>query len=562
MIAHNPKSLCREAELYYYDFLCDKSRRLIPEPIVSHIEQCLHCREQINHLEAVLSQADSLKSERRRVSSAVTTMLKFHFAYIGKPVTCNIVKPFLPTLLDQALGIHIPTPIVTHVCDCQKCSEDLDIIRCLNLSREQLCRLSQLFADKPVGSNISCTEAPNAIPLIVSMIFSETDSEILKHLCTCPICRKLVYKERQKLCDSLPEYASSPAFPCGSVSTSDFFDYVVPYGLDPTSDQYAKFRESLTSHLRICPNCLAKMQQLHDTVYGIVERPESEVITVYHIDESAKAKATSETEELYAGFPIRVDVKQRKEEVKAEQPVPAIDFAATLKQKISIKKLKPLLKTGAVAAAIILMAVVLFQSIPTAKAVTLSQIYKALEKVRNVYISRFVPDKTEPIQEKWVSHTLNIYMSKTGKQLVLWDIPNGVRKSKQVDTAVTEIVPLTAVSVADTEKKITGSLGVMPFYDISDVPEDADWSRVADKDLEAAAKGVEVYDLTWTERAYDGSTVLKKWRVFVNPQTNLPQKTEFSEKLPTDNKYVLESTNIVEYLGSRELQTILKEASF
>jgi hypothetical protein len=561
MIAHNPKSLCREAELYYYDFLCDESRRLIPEPIVNHVEQCQCCLGQISQLEAVLSQADGPESERVQVGSTVTTMLKLHFAYIGKPVTCNIVKPFLPTLLDRILGMRIPTPIVTHLCDCQQCSEDLDIIRCLNLSREQLCRLSQLFADKPVGSNISCTEAQNAIPSIVSMIFSETDSEVLKHLCTCPICRKLVYKERQKLCDGLPEYTSSPEFPCGSVSTSDFFDYVVPYGIDPANDQYAKFRKSFTSHVTNCPNCLAKMQELHKTVYRICERAESEVITVYHVDESAKAKAVSETEDLYAGFPIRVDVKQR-EEVKAEQPVPAIDFAAALKQKISVKKLKPLLKTGAVAAAIVLMAVVLFQSIPTAKAVTLSQIYKALEKVRNVYISRFVPDKTEPIQEKWVSRTLNIYMSKTGKQLVLWDIPNGVRKSKQVDTAVTETVPLTAVSVADTKKKITGSLGVMPFYDISDVPEDADWSRVADKELEAAAKGIEVYDLTWTEKAYDGSTVLKKWRVFADSETNLPRRIEWYKKSAADSEYTLNPVMAVEYLSDSEIREIIKEASF
>jgi hypothetical protein len=562
MIAHNPKSLCREAELYYYDFLYDESRRLIPESIVSHIEQCLYCREQINHLEAVLSQADGLESAQKQVGSAVTTMLKLHFAYIGKPVTCNIAKPFLPTLLDQALGIHIPTPIVTHVCDCQQCSEDLDIIRCLNLSREQLCWLSQLFADKPVGSNISCTEAQNAIPSIVSMIFSETDSEVLKHLCTCPICRKLVYKERQKLCDGLPEYTSSSEFPCESVSASDFFDYVVPYGLDPASDQYAKFRQSLTSHLRTCPTCLAKMQQLHDTVYGIVERPESEVITVYHIDESAKAKAVSETEELYAGFPIRVDVKQREEEVKAEQPVPAIDFAATLKQKVSVKKLKPLFKTAVAAAAVILIAVVLFRNIPTAKAVTLEKIYEAIEKVKNVHIASFAPDKKEPVQEIWVSRMANAYLLKTEKELVLWDTGKGVRKSKQVDTAVTETVPLTAVSVADAEKKITGSLGLMPFYDMSDVPEDADWGRVADKDLEAAAKGIEIYDLTWTERAYDGSTVFKKWRVFADSETNLPRRIEWYKKLTADSEYTLNPVMEVEYLSDSEIQEIIKEASF
>jgi len=561
MIAHGPKSLCKEAELYYYDFLCDESRRLIPEPIVKHIEQCLHCREQINHLEAVLSQADGLESQQGRVDSAITTMLKLHFAYIGKPVTCNIVKPFLPTLLGRALGIRIPTPIVTHVCDCQQCSEDLDIIRCLNLSREQLCRLSQLFADKPVGSNISCTEAQNAIPSVVPMVFSETDSEVLKHLCTCPICRKLVYKERQKLCDSLPEYVPSPGFPCESASASDFFDYVVPYGIDPANDQYAKFRESFTLHVTNCPNCLAKMQELHKTVYGICERAESDVVTIYQIDESAKAQATSETEELYAGFPIRVDV-MRHEEVKAEQLVPAIDFAATLKQKISVKKLKPLFKTAVAAAAVILIAVVLFRNIPTARAVTLERIYEAIEKVKSVHITSFIPDKKEPVQEIWVSRTLNVYMTRTEGQLVFWDISNRVRKSKHLGTGLTEATSLTGDLIVGLKDKMSSSLDLMPFYDISDVPQDAEWGRVTDKSLEDITKGAEVYDLTWIERKHVDFVVYRKWRVFANAETNLPQKVEWYKKLATTDEFTLEAIMVVEYLDDSEMQKVIKEASF
>jgi hypothetical protein len=359
----------------------------------------------------------------------------------------------------------------------------------------------------------------------------------------------------------LPEYTSSSEFPCESVSATDIFDYVVPYGFDPANDQYAKFRESLTSHLRTCPNCLAKMQELHKTVYGIVERPESEVITVYHIDESAKAKAVSETEELYAGFPIRVDVKQREEEAKAEQLVPAIDFAATLKQKVSVKKLKPLFKTAVAAAAVILIALVLFRNIPTARAVTLERIYEAIEKVKNVHIASFVPGKTRPTQERWVSRTANTYLLKTEKESVLWDIGKGVRKSKQVDTAVTETVPLTAVSIADAEEKITGSLGLMPFYDISDVPKDAEWSRVDDKSVDTT-EGTEVYDLKWIRKALDGSQVFKKWRVFADSETNLPQRIEWYKKSAADSEYTLSSAMEVEYLSDSEMQEVIKEASF
>ncbi len=562
MIAHNPKSLCREAELYYYDFLCDESRVFIPESIVNHIEQCQRCLGQIKQLETTLSQADGLESEQEQVSSAITTMLKLHFAYIGESVTCNIVKPFLPTLLDRVLGVRIPTPIVTHMRDCQQCSEDLDIIRGLKLSRKQLCRLSQLFADKPARSNVSCIEAQNAIPLVVSMVFSEINSEVLKHLCTCPTCRRLVYKERQKLYNSLPEYTPSVEFPCESVSASSFFDYVVPYGIDPANDQYVKFRESFASHVTNCPSCLYRMQQLHQTVYGIAERAESDVVTIHHIDESAKVEAASESDDIYAGFPIRVETANREDVVNARGAASIIDFGTALRRKISAEKLKPLLKTAIPAAAIILIAAVLVFNIPAAKAVTLEKIYDAIEKVRNAYVASFMPYEKEPVQELWISRTMNIYMAKTAEQCFLWDIVNGVAKIKYLDIGTAETTHLTAENIADIEKKISGPLGLMPFYNISSIPEGAGWNRVADKDLEAATKGIEIYDLTWPERAYDGSAISKKWRFFVNIKGNLPQKIEIYQMLPTNTEYILMLLMTVEYLSDSEIQGVVKEAPF
>jgi len=564
MIAHNPNSLCRQAELFYYDFLYNESHRLIPEPFVNHIEQCQHCRQQINQLKAALSQAEGFETQQRQVSSAVTAMLKLHFAYIGKPVTCNIVKPFLPTLLDQASAMSIPTPIVTHLCNCPKCSEDLDMIRCLNLNRKQLCRLSQLFAEKSAESNIACSKAQNAIPSVASMVFSETNSEVLKHLCKCPVCRGLLYKERQRICDSLPEYTKSPEFPCESVSTTDIFDYVVPYGLDPASDQYAKFRKSFTSHVVTCPNCLAKMQTLHDTVYYIVERPESEVATIYNIEESTGVGVTSESNDIYAGFPISVEVVNREDEVNAGQPASTIGFRGALKQKVSAMNLKPLVKAAIVTAAVISIAAALFFNMPAAKAVTIDQIYKALEKVKNVYISSFVPDKEEPIQEQWVSRTFKIQQIKTKKESVLWDLPNRVRRTKYLDTDLIGTKPLSDGKIAEIEKRISGYWGLMPFSNMSDRPDDAKWSRVTGDDLKGAGvtEGIRVYDLMWLEKAYDGSVTFRKWRFFVEPETNLLQKTEYYEKLPADSEYTLYLVMVVEYLSDSEMQVVIEEASF
>jgi hypothetical protein len=191
--------------------------------------------------------------------------------------------------------------------------------------------------------------------------------------------------------------------------------------------------------------------------------------------------------------------------------------------------------------------------------VTLESIYKAVEKVRNVYIASSAANQKEPIQELWVSRTLNSYMTKTGEQFTLWDLPNAVRKSKQLNTAPTETIPLTALSIADVEKKITGSLGLLPFDDLSAVSDDAEWNHLADSS-EKVREGLEVYDLMWVQKAYDGSAVFNKWRVFVDPKTNLPQRTEFYKKLPVDGDYVLKSVRLVEYLSDSDVQTVIKNA--
>lgn len=564
MIAPDFNSLCKQAELYYYDFIFNESREPIPEFIVNHIEQCKHCQEQVNQLNGVLSQTeDYVELEQGQAGRAVTIMLKLHFAYIGKPVTCEIVKPFLPSLLEPALEIRVPTPITAHLDNCQQCSEDLETIRKLNLNRKQLRRLSQLFAEKPGEDNVSCSQAQAAILAVVSMAFRETNKEVLKHLCICPNCRKVLYQYRETVRKEYPHNRTErEKFPCEAVSTTDIFDYAVPYGLDPAKNQYAKFRQSLTSHMRTCPTCLAKMQQLHDIVYGIAERAESEVVTIYHIDKSAEAKATSESDDLYAGFPIRAEVMGREEKVKTEQPARTIDFGTALKQRVSAKKLKPLLKTAVPAAAVILIGVALLLHVPAAKAVTIDRIYKAIEKVKNVYITSFVPDQAEPTQEKWVSRSLNVYITKTGKQLVLWDIANMVRKSKQLDADSVETSQLSTEMITEIQNTITGSLGLMPFYDISDIPANAKWNSVADEALQAATEGIEVYDLTWPAKAFDGSLVFKKWRFFADPKADLPQRIEIYQMLTTDTEYTLISLIVVEYLDNGEMQELIKEASF
>jgi hypothetical protein len=550
MISHNPDINCPNARLYYYDFLSKETRGGIPEGTLQHIKQCRNCQTEIDNLKDLFVQADErFESEQSHQDSAISTLLRLHFEYIGEPVKCDTVKPFLASLADPVLQIRIPTPITTHLDKCKACRDDLQILLDLHLPHKNLCRLGQLLADKPVEDEFSCSQAQAAIPAVVSMTFHETNAEILKHLCICSNCRKQLYLHRESVLNELLHDGElQNRFPCESVSATDIYDYCLPYGIDPADDQYVEFGESLTSHLRRCPKCLAKMQQLHRTISNIAERTESDVITIYNIDES----------EPYTDFTISSGMAGTEDNLHIEQPK-TINLTARLKQKTPALNMKTLLKAGLAAAAVIVIGLALLLNSPTAKAVTLDQVYRAVEKVKNVYIAKFAPDKAEPTQEMWVSRSLNIYMiSKTSEGLVLLDIDKKQRRTKQPGRASMEVT-LSGGDCAEIEKRITSYLDLLPFANISDVPKDTNWSRVSNDSLRVTEESREVYELTWTDKTYGGVPIFRKSLYFVDPETGLPNKIELYVHSSTAGEYTLQSEMVVKRLSDDEILTAVKE---
>jgi hypothetical protein len=431
----------------------------------------------------------------------------------------------------------------------------------MSLSRKQLGRLSRLFAENPLEDAVKCSEVHLSRMAAGLLALHKATAESLKHVCVCPDCRKALYQHRQSVREDFLRCGKvQENFPCEQVLAADIFDYCVPYGIDPAADQYAEFRGSLASHVSICPTCLGKMQELHNAVYEIVERPDSEVITTCHIDELAGA-AQPDPDDLYAGFPIRAETANSKSQAKPRQPALSLGAAIALKKKVFAVNVKPLAKIAALAAGILIVAALLLNT-STAKAVTIERICKAIGKVKNVHIMTFAPDKTEPTQERWVSRRLNVYMSKTAEEIVLWDIPNAMRKIRHLTGNSVAPTPLSVEMIAQAKEMITGSLGLVPFTDLSVVPEDADWSHVTGGSLEVAGGGTETYELTWLKESYGRPTEFWKWRVFVDPKTDLPQRTESYRKSAHDVEYTLVSVKVIAYLGDDEIQAVIKGASF
>jgi hypothetical protein len=452
--------MCEEARPYYYDFLSEDSCGIIPQPVRSHIEQCPHCQKQINQIKVVFSQKDYIKSQQGQNSSAVTTMLQLHFAYIGEHVTCETVRPFLPGMLDPSIEIRVPTPITAHLDNCPQCAEDLKAIQKLNLNSTQLYGLSQFFMK---GPSKDTTE------------FSEMDA----------------------------------------------------------------------------------------SVTAMAERADSEVVTIYSIDQSADARKAGKPDDLYFGFPISVEVITQKADV--EEPVSNINFTAALKEKVLAMNMRPFLKIGVAAAAIIGFAL-LFNN-PSAQAVSLEKIYKAIKFVNNVHILKSEPGETKLLtkitQEKWLSRTLDISLMKNEKGFVLWDVSNRQIQSKHSETGEIETTQMAEDVIPGFKQEISGSLGLMPFDDISKIPQGYEWIPVVDE-IPEVAEGIEIYELELAKPTikYRSSTEFYKWRFFVDPETNLPQKTEIFRKSSADSEYNLRWWIEVKYLSDSEIQAAIKDAGF
>ena len=551
MISHNPDTNCTNARLYYYDFLSTETREGIPEGALQHIKQCRNCQTEMDSLKNLLVKADErIESEQSRKDSAISTLLRLHFEYIGEPVKCNTVKPFLASLADPVLQIRIPTPITTHLNKCKACRDDLQKLLDLHLPHKYLCRLGQLLAEKPIEEEYEfiCSQAQTAIPAVVSMAFHETNAETLKHLCTCSICREQLYLHRESIRKELLLNGTlQNGFPCDSVSAADIYDYCMPYGIDPADDEYVEFRESLTSHLRNCPKCLAKIQQLHRTISNIAERAESGLVTVYDIDESKP----------YVDMPNSSEMAGAKDNLHIKQPK-TINLATRLKEKTAALNMKPLLKAGLVAAVIAIGFALLFNT-PAAKAVSFEQICRAIENAKNIYIAQFSQSKTEPDQERWVSRSLNIYMTKTGEKSVLLDLANKSISEKEFNTSPVMKSELSNETATVTENMMAGFLGLVPLVDLTLYKDDIEWKPVENDDFENITEATEIYELIWLKKSGAAPAIYNKWVFFVDSKTNRPLKTELYRKLEGDTKYTPESVMEVKYLSDDEIRSKIKE---
>ena len=213
-------------------------------------------------------------------------------------------------------------------------------------------------------------------------------------------------------------------------------------------------------------------------------------------------------------------------------------------------------------AAMILLAFTLFVSIRPEQVVNIERIYGALSEVENIHISEFQTGRTSPDQQVWASETLGVKLFKTEAgnqaQYTLWDTQNRVKMIKFLSTNSVQTVSITQQMLAELDKSAAGSADTVPFSDINDIPDEAQWNRIDDREVSAAIPGTQAYDLTWIVKSTDSQAVVyRKWRVFAEDRTNLPKRVEWYAKSRPEDEYGFVKFIVIAYPSEDEIQNII-----
>jgi len=550
MVAFGPSMFCADAEPYYYDYLCGLDAG-IPQAITEHIRYCAHCRAQIRQLEAAIAESEA-QSPRAGGDTNLLGALSLHFAHMGEDVTCAGAKSFLPALLIPSLKIRIPTPITVHVDHCRPCAADLKAIRELELRPEQLARLSRLYASISGGDGQMCRRTRAKTWAFACASFEGIDPETLDHMCVCARCRRRVYRCREKiLAGRQPGDTIAGIGLCSGISAADLFEWVVPYGRAGGSPESSLGDEAARSHLQACPECIERMQALHCTIYGIAERVDSGVATIYTV--GAVRKGEEQGESPYSDYPICVEVARRRAEPVAPRLGPIARAREHLKRWVTDPRFRPAVKT-VLAAAMIALVVALFINIRPASATSINGLAKAVRNVENVHITTFDGSRTTSAEEIWVARASGWMSVKNNRQDLFYDITQHALTASHLD-GTSETIPLEQEDIEGVEDRVNR---ILTFVQTG-ISADQGSEALTQVSVATVRDANDVYELTGPSSFNHDLSGAWRLRIFVDPDTGLPRKAEYSRKMPDDLLWRTRTTVVYEYPSPEQMDLAKKE---
>jgi hypothetical protein len=551
----NGKSLCHEAEEYYYALLCHDDVA-VPEAIARHVESCSFCLQQIHRLRDMLSQAgDPADPSGGPGDEGALEALSRQFEFLGEPVRCSHVKAFLPELPVPSPPVRIPTPITVHVENCPRCTQDLASIRELGLTAGQLRRLGRLYDQSPIHgpSPDEHTYATAAALAVLSL--DGTAPEDLDHVSRCPQCRAWMHRQRAHAIAGLEAGTEgSGVLECGEIAMADLFDYVMPFGLDAAAVGRADGRrDAVVTHVRACRRCMAKVQWLHRTVYEIADRTDSAVCTLCECDDGAE-DACEEARIAGYHYPINVTILQSEPAPVAGGPVPAPKGPRQRRRTRS--KARPFFRRTAIATAgAVAVALLFLVKAPTAMGVSVGDLARAI--TANVHIVSRRPNNPEPVYEMWVSKDLKKVARKVNREWVEYDLNEGLVRLNYPGREAGTPSAMAPIQLDRARMFLNKPLGDIFTDDLSDAGL-SPVGRAASPDRPDVL--LSVYELTQETVSLNGVVIRKHWRVSVDPQQR-PVEIAISRWDSLEHEWKSESVMRLAYPTTREMENLFKALS-
>jgi len=554
MVAFGPSMCCRDAEPYYYDYLCGLAAD-IPQPVADHIRRCADCGTQIRQLEAAIAESEA-QDHRAQGDGDVLGALSLHFAHIGEDITCATAKSFLPLLLVPSLKIRIPTPVTVHVDHCHECAEDLEALGELELRPEQLARVSRLYAAISDSDSHMCRQVRAKTWAFACASFEGIDAEILDHMCVCPRCRHRVYRRRETILAGRQPGDTIPGVGlCSGVSMADLFEWVVPYGRTGDGPEQATAAdEAMPSHLRACPECIERMQALHRTIYGIAERVDSGVSTVYTTGAGVEASAGG-AESLYCGYPIHVAVAQRDPKPAVTRFGPIARIRAALGRAAANPQFRPAMRAAVIATAMVPLAILLLISIRPASGISVQQLSDTIKSIDNLHVVQYDGRRSRPVQESWIERGSELVVLRDARGDTLYDVRRREKVIRYPGGGRIERAALTQDELRGIEDLVDSVLGLV----LNGAPSDRGLQPLAPDTAESVGQSSAVYERAWDRRFSDDLVLRYKQRAFLDPATALPGRTELRQLTPDDEQWRLIDVRTFEYLTRQEVDLTIQD---
>lgn len=160
---------CEDARIHYYAYLSNAAD--VPEAVKEHIGQCSACQRQLELLQETLEQGESEEPSLRPKA------LELHYQLLGRWVSCEMVKPFLPLLLLGEVGVTHSTPVTAHVDRCEACQGALAEITALRLSSPALLKAAYYLANGHHQADLD-----DSVRAVLQKIKYAADSDILTRM--------------------------------------------------------------------------------------------------------------------------------------------------------------------------------------------------------------------------------------------------------------------------------------------------------------------------------------------------------------------------------------------